>query len=120
MNYLEPAVSDPTPHLTRFSLTPSFQSDESLDALKIGCFKYFERGGDCVAGPVGLLSGQVLPLRDYPLPDLFPQNIAILLHAVPTFLYCGILLYLDPFYSPATGPWSVRCQWKASLRRTRH
>jgi len=32
-------------------------SNESLDALKIGCFKYFERGGDCVAGPVGLLSG---------------------------------------------------------------
>ena len=32
-------------------------SDESLDALKVGCFKYFERGGDCVAGPVGLLSG---------------------------------------------------------------
>ena len=34
-----------------------FSSGESLDALKIGCFKYFERGGDCVAGPVGLLSG---------------------------------------------------------------
>jgi len=32
-------------------------SNVSLDALKIGCFKYFERGGDCVAGPVGLLSG---------------------------------------------------------------
>ena len=30
-----------------------------MDALKVGCFKYFERGGDCVAGPVGLLSGQV-------------------------------------------------------------
>ena len=41
-------------------LTTPFLSDKSLDALKIGCFKYFERGGDCVAGPVGLLSGCVI------------------------------------------------------------
>ncbi|EKM51128.1 uncharacterized protein PHACADRAFT_263119 [Phanerochaete carnosa HHB-10118-sp] len=31
--------------------------DESLEVLRIGCFKYFERGGDCVNGPVSLLSG---------------------------------------------------------------
>jgi hypothetical protein len=43
-------------------LTAHLPSAESLDALKVGCFKYFERGGDCVAGPVGLLSGQVLSL----------------------------------------------------------
>ncbi|PSR97092.1 hypothetical protein PHLCEN_2v4373 [Hermanssonia centrifuga] len=31
--------------------------DESLAVLRTGCFKYFERGGDCVEGPVSLLSG---------------------------------------------------------------
>jgi hypothetical protein len=32
-------------------------SDEELAVLRTGCFKYFERGGDCVEGPVSLLSG---------------------------------------------------------------
>ncbi|KAI0047410.1 squalene monooxygenase [Auriscalpium vulgare] len=31
--------------------------DEYLAALRTGCFKYFERGGECVNGPVSLLSG---------------------------------------------------------------
>lgn len=31
--------------------------DEALSVLREGCFKYFEMGGECVAGPVGLLSG---------------------------------------------------------------
>ena len=59
-NCSEPAVSDL--HLVDLlpRLTSLFLSDESLDALKIGCFKYFERGGDCVAGPIGLLSGYVI------------------------------------------------------------
>ncbi|BGP04178.1 Squalene monooxygenase [Rhodotorula toruloides] len=30
--------------------------DENLEVLKTGCFKYFERGGDCISGPVSLLS----------------------------------------------------------------
>lgn len=30
--------------------------DENLDVLRRGCFKYFLRGGECVAGPVALLS----------------------------------------------------------------
>ncbi|KPV72828.1 uncharacterized protein RHOBADRAFT_46418 [Rhodotorula graminis WP1] len=30
--------------------------DENLEVLKTGCFKYFELGGDCIQGPVGLLS----------------------------------------------------------------
>ncbi|KAH7924460.1 SE-domain-containing protein, partial [Leucogyrophana mollusca] len=30
---------------------------EALAVLQTGCFKYFERGGDCVRGPVSLLSG---------------------------------------------------------------
>lgn len=31
--------------------------DENLEVLRTGCFKYFERGGDCINGPVSLLSG---------------------------------------------------------------
>ncbi|KAI0057360.1 squalene epoxidase [Artomyces pyxidatus] len=32
-------------------------ADENLEVLRTGCFKYFERGGECVNGPVSLLSG---------------------------------------------------------------
>ncbi|KAF9992169.1 Squalene epoxidase, partial [Entomortierella chlamydospora] len=32
-------------------------ADENLVVLRDGCFSYFQMGGDCVAGPVGLLSG---------------------------------------------------------------
>lgn len=31
--------------------------DDALEVLRTGCFKYFERGGECVRGPVSLLSG---------------------------------------------------------------
>lgn len=31
--------------------------DQYLAVLRNGCFKYFERGGECVRGPVSLLSG---------------------------------------------------------------
>ncbi|KAF8159204.1 squalene epoxidase [Crassisporium funariophilum] len=31
--------------------------DEELQVLRTGCFKYFERGGECIDGPVSLLSG---------------------------------------------------------------
>lgn len=39
--------------------------DEELAVLRRGCFKYFERGGECVNGPVSLLSGFVTLLFDY-------------------------------------------------------
>lgn len=32
-------------------------SDSQLKALQFGCFRYFQRGGQCVDGPVGLLAG---------------------------------------------------------------
>lgn len=32
-------------------------SDPQLKALQFGCFRYFQRGGQCVDGPVGLLAG---------------------------------------------------------------
>lgn len=33
--------------------------DDNLDVLRMGCFKYFELGGNCVDGPVSLLSGVI-------------------------------------------------------------
>jgi squalene monooxygenase len=38
-----------------FLLTSSL--DEELAILRTGCFKYFECGGECINGPVSLLSG---------------------------------------------------------------
>ena len=32
-------------------------NDPQLKALQLGCFRYFQRGGQCVDGPVGLLAG---------------------------------------------------------------
>ena len=34
-------------------------SGEELDLLRTGCFKYFELGGECINGPVSLLSAYV-------------------------------------------------------------
>ncbi|KAG6811773.1 hypothetical protein H0H92_005903 [Tricholoma furcatifolium] len=35
----------------------SCANNEELSVLCTGCFKYFERGGECVNGPISLLSG---------------------------------------------------------------
>jgi squalene monooxygenase len=40
----------------RHALKLNLTVDDKLDVLRTGCFKYFERGGECVAGPVNLLS----------------------------------------------------------------
>ncbi|KAL9595007.1 MAG: hypothetical protein Q9219_006706 [cf. Caloplaca sp. 3 TL-2023] len=32
-------------------------NDPQLKALQLGCFRYFQRGGQCIDGPVGLLAG---------------------------------------------------------------
>ncbi|KAI5812247.1 squalene epoxidase-domain-containing protein [Pyronema omphalodes] len=32
-------------------------NDDKLRVLQRGCFQYFQRGGECIDGPVGLLSG---------------------------------------------------------------
>lgn len=32
-------------------------NDRQLKALQKGCFEYFQKGGNCVSGPVGLLAG---------------------------------------------------------------
>ncbi len=34
-----------------------FLIDPQLKALQLGCFRYFQQGGQCIDGPVGLLAG---------------------------------------------------------------
>ncbi|KAF9461143.1 squalene epoxidase [Collybia nuda] len=47
-----------TVNILSFALYDLFGADdEELAVLRTGCFKYFERGGECVEGPVSLLSG---------------------------------------------------------------
>ncbi|CUM63154.1 uncharacterized protein PRCAT00000721001 [Priceomyces carsonii] len=53
-----------------------------LKILQKGCFKYFQRGGDCVSGPIGLLSG-MLP---FPL-ILFNHFFSVAFYAT----YCNFL-----------------------------
>ncbi|KAI5951342.1 ERG1 [Candida jiufengensis] len=37
-----------------------FAADKkALKILQYGCFRYFQRGGECVSGPIGLLSGML-------------------------------------------------------------
>lgn len=41
-----------------FTLTSTdINLDPQLKALQLGCFRYFQCGGQCVDGPVGLLAG---------------------------------------------------------------
>ncbi|GME61710.1 Aromatic-ring hydroxylase-like protein [Neofusicoccum parvum] len=38
-------------------LTFARPADPNLKVLQLGCFRYFQRGGNCIDGPVGLLAG---------------------------------------------------------------
>lgn len=40
-------------------LTFFLSLDADLEVLQRGCFSYFQFGGECVNGPVGLLSGLI-------------------------------------------------------------
>ncbi|KAG2012128.1 squalene epoxidase [Coprinopsis cinerea AmutBmut pab1-1] len=47
-----------TVNILSFALYDLFGADDdNLEVLRTGCFKYFERGGECINGPVSLLSG---------------------------------------------------------------
>ena len=51
-------------------------TDENLEVLKTGCFKYFEMGGDCIDGPVSLLSAYVFVVPLHLLTRLVTDRVA--------------------------------------------
>ena len=59
-------------------------NDENLEVLREGCFKYFELGGECVGGPVRLLSG------------LAPQPMLLVYHFFSVALYSIKCLFTSP------------------------
>ena len=68
-----------------FQLTLSVfpASDENLEVLREGCFKYFELGGECVGAPVRLLSG------------LAPRPLLLSYHFFSVALYSIYLLFTN-------------------------
>lgn len=59
-------------------------TDENLEVLREGCFAYFELGGECVGGPVRLLSG------------LAPEPLLLVYHFFRVALYSIYILFSTP------------------------
>ncbi|GHJ84764.1 hypothetical protein NliqN6_1166, partial [Naganishia liquefaciens] len=66
--------------------------DENLAVLREGCFGYFELGGECVAGPVGLLSA------------LTPKPLLLFYHFFAVAFYSLWLLFTRPFGDRKSAP----------------
>lgn len=80
-------------------------NDPHLRALQLGCFRYFQRGGQCIDGPVGLLAGIIRqPLR------LFYHFFAVALLAI------WLVVTESPLWQlPTTFVSSIRIFWKACV-----
>ncbi|GAA5868026.1 hypothetical protein JCM3774_001573 [Rhodotorula dairenensis] len=65
--------------------------DENLEVLKTGCFKYFELGGDCIQGPVSLLSA------------LRPSPSLLFYHFFRVAFYSIYCLFTSPLASRSPG-----------------
>ncbi|UZJ53272.1 hypothetical protein CBS101457_002592 [Exobasidium rhododendri] len=64
--------------------------DENLEVLREGCFKYFEMGGECVGGPVRLLSG------------LAPEPMLLVYHFFNVAIHSIYCLFAHPRYFAST------------------
>lgn len=65
--------------------------DANLEVLREGCFKYFEMGGECVNGPVSLLSG------------LAPRPMLLVGHFFAVAVYSIYALFAHPKFYPKEG-----------------
>ena len=85
-------------------------NDRQLRTLQRGCFRYFQLGGQCVDGPVGLLAG------------IIKQPLVLFYHFFAVALLSIWLLILETVDS-LSGAWkfpyamieSVRVFWKACV-----
>jgi squalene monooxygenase len=84
---------------------------EELEVLRTGCFKYFELGGECIQGPVSLLSGFVPFIQLFnpsPSPPPFrrikqsPLLLAAHFFAVAFYAIWVMFTHPHPTYSPSS------------------
>jgi squalene monooxygenase len=75
----------------------------SLKYLQRGCFRYFQRGGNCIAGPAGLLAG------------LIPQPLVLVYHFFAVALLSIGVMYRDcgPLGLPYSFVMGFVVFWKA-------
>ena len=79
--------------------------DPQLKALQAGCFRYFQLGGQCVDGPVGLLAGIIRqPMV------LFYHFFAVAIYAIWIYIASGSIIAL-----PLRVIGSVGVFWKACV-----
>lgn len=84
--------------------------DAQLKALQLGCFKYFEQGGNCIDGPSGLLAG------------IIRQPMVLFVHFFAV-AFLSIWLLIKNTIGGITGIWkapiaateSARVFWKACV-----
>ncbi|CUS07437.1 unnamed protein product [Tuber aestivum] len=67
-----------------------FVTDNKLRVLQKGCFRYFQRGGQCIDGPVGLLAG------------IIHQPMVLFFHFFAVAFYSIYILFAS--LSPASWP----------------
>ena len=80
-------------------------NDPQLKALQIGCFRYFQCGGQCIDGPVGLLAGIIRqPFI------LFYHFFAVALYAMYLHIFSA-----NPLMWPINTLTSFGIFWKACL-----
>ena len=96
VSYMFSHAPIPSPHqpillTSSYSLRLTHPTDPQLQALQTGCFRYFQLGGACVDGPVGLLSG------------LIKQPFVLFYHFFAVALY-GMWLYITEAGSKAATP----------------